>query len=36
MGYKCISFKKKYTIVFLELDTEIVICEFIASKMIYW
>jgi hypothetical protein len=36
MGYKCISFKKKYTIVFLELDTEIIICEFIPSKMIYW
>jgi plasmid stabilization system protein ParE len=36
MGYKCIPYKKKYTIVFLELDTEIIICEFILSKKIYW
>ena len=26
LGYKCIQFKKKYTIVFIELDTEITIC----------
>jgi hypothetical protein len=36
MGYKCISYKKKYTIVFIELGTEIIVCEFIPSKMIYW
>ncbi|RBQ06197.1 type II toxin-antitoxin system RelE/ParE family toxin [Pedobacter miscanthi] len=36
MGYKCISYKKKYTIVFIELDSEIIFCEFISSKMIYW
>lgn len=36
MGYKCIPYKKKYTIVFLELDTEIIICEFILSKQIHW
>jgi plasmid stabilization system protein ParE len=36
MGYKCIPYKKKYTIVFIELDTEIIICEFILSKKIYW
>jgi hypothetical protein len=36
MGYKCISYKKKYTIAFIELDTEIIICEFILSKRIYW
>lgn len=35
-GYKCISYKKKYTIVFIEHDTEIIICEFISSKLIYW
>ena len=35
-GYKCITYKKKYTIVFIETDTEIVICEFISSKLIYW
>jgi hypothetical protein len=36
MGYKCISYKKKYTLVFIELDTEIIICEFILSRRIYW
>jgi plasmid stabilization system protein ParE len=36
MGYKCIPYRKKYTIVFIELDTEIIVCEFILSKRIYW
>lgn len=35
IGYKCISFKK-YTIVFMELDSEIIISEFIPSKLIHW
>ena len=35
-GYKCISYKKKYTIVFLETEEELVICEFIPSKNIRW
>jgi hypothetical protein len=36
LGFKCIPYKKKYTIVFIELNTEIIICEFILSKRIYW
>lgn len=36
LGYKCISYKKKFTIVFIELDTEIIVCEFMLSKFIYW
>src|SRR5690348_4151328 len=36
LGYKCVPYKKKYTIVFIETDTELVICEFISSKLIYW
>lgn len=36
MGYKCISYKKKYTIVFIESESELIICEFISSKLIYW
>lgn len=35
-GYKCISYKKKYTIVFLETEEELVVCEFIPSKNICW
>ncbi|HEY6505185.1 MAG TPA: type II toxin-antitoxin system RelE/ParE family toxin [Chitinophagaceae bacterium] len=36
MGYKCISYKRKYTVVFFESGDELTICEFISSKMIYW
>lgn len=36
LGYKCTPYKKKYTIVFIESDTELIICEFIPSKLIYW
>lgn len=36
LGYKCISFKKKYTVVFIESETELTICEFISSKLIKW
>lgn len=36
VGYKCITYKKKYTIVFIETEKEIVICEFILSKLIIW
>ncbi len=35
-GYKCLPFKKKYTIVFLETNDELIICEFISSKLIWW
>ncbi|MDN3587207.1 type II toxin-antitoxin system RelE/ParE family toxin [Pedobacter aquatilis] len=35
MGFKCLNYKK-YTIVFMELNTEIIVCEFLPSKMIYW
>lgn len=36
LGFKCIPCKKKYTIVFIESDAEIIICEFVAAKLIYW
>lgn len=36
LGHKCVSFKKKYTIVFIESDSELTICEFISSKLITW
>jgi hypothetical protein len=35
-GYKCISYKKKYLVVFLETDDELIICEFIPSKNVHW
>jgi plasmid stabilization system protein ParE len=36
LGYKCVPYKKKYTVVFIEAEDEIIICEFISSKLIYW
>lgn len=36
LGYKCVPYKKKYTIIFIEADKELIICEFISSKLIYW
>ena len=36
LGYKCISYKKKYTVVFIESKYELIICEFISSKLIHW
>ena len=35
-GFKCITYKKKYTIVFIETGSEIIVCEFISSKLIHW
>jgi hypothetical protein len=35
MGMKCCSFKK-YTIVFIETNEQIIICEFLPSKLIHW
>ena len=35
IGYKCISYKKKYTIIFLEDDEELIVCEFTPSKNIH-
>ena len=36
LGYKCVAYKKKYTVVFIETNTELIICEFISSKLIHW
>ncbi|MFT3936631.1 MAG: hypothetical protein QM726_23605 [Chitinophagaceae bacterium] len=35
LGYKCIPYKKKYTIAFIETNHELIICEFTPSKLIY-
>lgn len=35
LGYKCVIYKKKYTIVLVESDDEIIVSEFISSKLIY-
>jgi len=34
LGFKCVPFRKKYTIVFIETTSQITICEFLPSKLI--
>ncbi len=34
LGFKCVVYKKKYTVVFTESESEIIICELIPSKFI--
>lgn len=36
LGYKCVPFKKRYTVVFIETETDPTICEFVPSKLIKW
>jgi len=36
LGLKCVTFKKKYTVVFIESEAEIIISEFLASKRLTW
>lgn len=36
LGYKCVPYKKRFTIVFIETNSEIIVCEFVPSKLIYW
>lgn len=36
LGYKCLTYKKKFTVVFIETETELIICEFLPSKLIHW
>jgi plasmid stabilization system protein ParE len=36
LEYRCVPYKKKYTVAYLSKDKEIVICEFISSKLIHW
>ncbi len=36
LGNKCVSYRNKYTVVFFETEEEIIIIEFIPSKLIHW
>ncbi|HTH31505.1 MAG TPA: hypothetical protein VL946_09140 [Lacibacter sp.] len=36
LGYKCVNYKKRYTVVFIETETSLIIVEFVSSKMIHW
>jgi len=34
LGYRCVTYKKKYVVAFLSLKNEIVVCEFISAKLL--
>ena len=34
LGYQCIHYKKKYVVAFLSLTSEIIICDFVSSKLL--
>ena len=34
LNYRCLSYKKKYVIAFLSLEKEIIICDFVSSKLL--
>jgi hypothetical protein len=34
LGYRCVPFKKKYVVAYLNQDKEIVICDFVNSKLL--
>lgn len=36
LGNKCVAYRKKYTVVFFETEEEIIVTEFIPSKLIHW
>lgn len=34
LNYRCISYKKKYVIAYLSQEKEIIICDFVSSKIL--
>jgi hypothetical protein len=34
LGYRCVSYKKKYVVAYLSQQKEIVICDFVAAKLL--
>ncbi|MBS1620709.1 MAG: hypothetical protein JST10_16455 [Bacteroidetes bacterium] len=36
LAYRCVPYKNKYVMAYLSRKNEIVICEFVSSKLIHW
>ena len=34
LGYRCVPYKKKYIVAYLSQENEIVICDFVAAKLL--
>ena len=35
LNYRCVPYKKKYVVAYMNLKNEIVICEFVSAKLIH-
>jgi hypothetical protein len=34
MGYRCVTYKRKYVVAYLSQETEIIICDFVVAKLL--
>lgn len=34
LGYRCVSYKKKYAVAYLSQEKEIIICDFVNAKLL--
>jgi len=34
LGYRCINYNKKYVVAYLSLSNEVIICDFVATKLL--
>jgi plasmid stabilization system protein ParE len=34
LGYRCATFRKKYTVAYLNMQNEIVVCDFVLAKLL--
>ena len=34
LGYRCINYKRKYVVAYLSMENEIIICDFVAAKLL--
>ena len=34
LGYRCVNFRRKYIIAYLSLEKEVIICDFVSSKLL--
>lgn len=34
LEYRCVKYRKKYTVAYISHETEIIICEFVVSKLL--
>jgi hypothetical protein len=34
LGYRCVPYKKKYVVAYLSQEKEVIICDFVAAKLL--